>query len=122
MDRWSLLGCDGHQGIQSKGVGDGRPSMSLVRPAYPVNQDHLAEAPHWFVPKTLHHTLATWLRQRSVPAWEVAGLLGHHAGGTTDAYAKLNPSYLGPARAGPSKIVEQLAIDVPKLSLLLTKE
>ncbi|HHW4678193.1 MAG TPA: site-specific integrase [Xylella sp.] len=32
-----------------------------------------AGLPQWFVPKTIRHTLATWLRQRSVPAWDVSG-------------------------------------------------
>jgi len=75
--------------------------------------------PPWFVPKTIRHTVATWLRQRSVPAWEVSGLLGHHAGGTTDAYAKFDPAYLGEARKALQQIVEDLARDVPRLAELV---
>jgi len=75
--------------------------------------------PAWFVPKTVRHTLATWLRQRGVPAWEVSGLLGHHAGGTTDTYAKFDPAYMGPARAALTAIIEDLGKDVPRLSDLL---
>ena len=78
-----------------------------------------AALPVWFVPKTMRHTLATWLRQRGVPAWEVSGLLGHHAAGTTDVYAKFDPKYLGEARAALAAIVEDLARDVPKLRDLL---
>ncbi|MDG5822456.1 tyrosine-type recombinase/integrase [Xylella fastidiosa] len=78
-----------------------------------------AGLPVWFVPKTIRHTLATWLRQRGVPAWDVSGLLGHHAGGTTDAYAKFDPSYMGAARTALTAIVEELATDVPKLRALL---
>nr|WP_267122958.1 tyrosine-type recombinase/integrase [Xanthomonas sacchari] len=74
--------------------------------------------PAWFVPKTIRHTVATWLRQRGVPAWEVSGLLGHHAGGTTDAYAKFDPTYLGEARKALQAIVEDLARDVPRLRAL----
>lgn len=78
-----------------------------------------AKLPTWFVPKTVRHTLATWLRQRGVPAWEVSGLLGHHAAGTTDVYAKFDPKYLGEVRAAMVAIVEDLARDVPKLRDLL---
>jgi integrase len=50
-------------------------------------------------PYTLRHTMATELRKRGVPAWEVAGFLGHKAGSyrTTEIYAKFDPSYLGEA-------------------------
>jgi len=33
-----------------------------------------------------------------VPAWNVSGLLGHLAGGTTDAHAKFDLAYMGPVR------------------------
>ncbi len=46
-------------------------------------------------------------------------ILGHHAGGTTDAYAKFNPSYMGAARAALTAIIENLARDVPRLRALL---
>ncbi|MGH8037154.1 MAG: tyrosine-type recombinase/integrase [Stenotrophomonas sp.] len=75
--------------------------------------------PAWFVPKTVRHTLATWLRQRGVPAWDVSGLLGHHAGGTTDTYAKFDPTYMGPVRQALNEIIEDLGKDVPRLRALL---
>lgn len=78
--------------------------------------------PAWFVPKTVRHTLATWLRQRGVPAWDVSGLLGHHVGGTTDAYAKFDPAYMGAAKQALLAILEDLATDVPKLKQLMTPE
>ena len=53
-------------------------------------------------PYTLRHTMATELRKRGVPAWEVAGLLGHKAGSyrTTEIYAKFGPDYLA-GQPGP---------------------
>ncbi len=78
-----------------------------------------ASLPEWFAPKTIRHTVATWLRQRGVPAWEVSGLLGHHAGGTTDNYAKFDPTYLGEARKGLDAILADLAGEVPRLAALL---
>src|SRR3954453_6090070 len=50
-------------------------------------------------PYTPRHTIATELRKRGVPAWEVAGMLGHKSGSyrTTEIYAKFDPSYLGEA-------------------------
>ncbi len=78
--------------------------------------------PTWFVPKTLRHTLATWLRQRGVPAWDVSGLLGHHAGGTTDAYAKFDPAYMGAVRSNLNEIVMDLAEDVPRLRSIVSQQ
>ena len=42
------------------------------------------------------HTVARWLRKRSVPAWEVAAQLGHKAPdySTTEIYAPFDPAYL----------------------------
>lgn len=78
-----------------------------------------AKLPAWWIPKVLRHSVATWLRQRGVPAWEVSGLLGHHAGGTTDTYAKFDPAYLGEARRVLGEIIEELAGKVPRLRVLL---
>ena len=77
-----------------------------------------ARLPAWFAPKTVRHTMATWLRQRGVPAWEVSGQLGHSIAGTTDIYAKFDPTYLGQARAAIGEILEDLARDVPRLQEL----
>jgi hypothetical protein len=49
------------------------------------------------VPYTVRHTMATELRKRAVPAWEVAGFLGHKSEGITERYAKYAPDYLGQA-------------------------
>jgi len=50
-------------------------------------------------PYTIRHTMATELRKRAVPSWEVSGMLGHQSAGfrTTEIYAKYDPSYLGQA-------------------------
>ncbi|MEW8000999.1 MAG: site-specific integrase [Candidatus Thiodiazotropha sp.] len=50
------------------------------------------------VPYTIRHTMATELRKRGVPAWEVAGFLGHKSEGITERYAKFSPDYLSKAR------------------------
>jgi len=54
---------------------------------------------------SFRHTVARWLRQQSVPAWEVAAQLGHKMNdySTTEIYAPYDPAYL-------SKSVE--AIDI----------
>ncbi|MDH3691318.1 MAG: site-specific integrase [Gammaproteobacteria bacterium] len=49
------------------------------------------------IPYTVRHTMATELRKRAVPAWEVSGFLGHKSHGSTDRYAKYAPDYLGQA-------------------------
>ncbi len=52
------------------------------------------------VPYTIRHTMATELRRRGVPQWEIAGMLGHRAdGGVTERYAKFAPDHLGKAAA-----------------------
>jgi len=49
-------------------------------------------------PYTLRHTVATELRRRGVPVWEVAGLLGHSSGyRTTERYAKFGADHLSAA-------------------------
>jgi integrase len=52
-----------------------------------------AKLPAWFAPKVLRHTVASELRRRGVPKWDVAGLLGHEehsASATTGDYAKFD--------------------------------
>jgi integrase len=75
--------------------------------------------PAWFSPKVLRHTVATELRRRGVPGWEVSGLLGHKAGDdshpTTAIYAKYDPSYLGKATRAIDAFMRDLAKDVPAL-------
>ncbi|GIK98490.1 MAG: hypothetical protein BroJett029_26990 [Alphaproteobacteria bacterium] len=49
-------------------------------------------------PYTLRHTMATELRRRGVPSWEVAGFLGHSSGyRTTERYAKYGADHLSAA-------------------------
>ncbi|MCR6700897.1 MAG: tyrosine-type recombinase/integrase [Dokdonella sp.] len=74
-----------------------------------------AGLPSWFAPRVLRHTVATWLRQRGVPAWDVSGQIGHRAAGTTDGYAKFDPSYLGEARKAIEAFLLDLSKDVPRL-------
>jgi integrase len=47
----------------------------------------------------LRSTMATELRARGVPEWEVGGMLGHKSATarTTERYAKFRPNYLGEA-------------------------
>lgn len=50
-------------------------------------------------PHTLRHTCGTWMAQRGVPLWEVAGWLGHSHERTTELYAHHHPDFLSKARA-----------------------
>lgn len=61
-------------------------------------------------PYTIRHTMATELRKRGVPPWEVAGMLGHRSAGyrTTEIYAKYDPSYLGQAVTAIDSYVTEL--------------
>lgn len=53
-----------------------------------------AKLPAAVTPYSLRHTMATELRARGVPAWEVEGLLGHKRKGVTEKYARFAPDYL----------------------------
>ncbi|MBK7011934.1 MAG: tyrosine-type recombinase/integrase [Xanthomonadales bacterium] len=76
----------------------GRRIISIRKTWNKLRDD--ARLPQWFSPKILRHTLATELRKRGVPGWEVSGQLGHCSGEshrTTEIYAKFDPQY----RQGP---------------------
>lgn len=60
------------------------------------------------VPYTIRHTMATELRRRGVPQWEIAGMLGHRTGGTSEVYAKYSPDYLGKAAAAIDDYMNEL--------------
>jgi integrase len=47
-------------------------------------------------PYSIRHTMARWMRQNGVPAWEVAAQLGHKSRDyrTTELYAAFDPAYL----------------------------
>lgn len=54
-----------------------------------------AGLPEAVTPYAIRHTMATEMRRRGVPAWEVAGWLGHKMLETTETYAVYSPDYLG---------------------------
>lgn len=72
--------------------------ISSVRTAWRKMRDRLNLDPE-IQPYTIRHTMATEMRRRGVPVWEVAGFLGHKTGsyGTTEIYAKYAPDYLSKA-------------------------
>ena len=60
-------------------------------------------------PYVIRHTVATELRRRGVPVWEVAGLLGHSSGyKTTERYAKFGPDHL----SGVIRALENYFVDL----------
>jgi len=73
-----------------------------------------AKLPVWFAPKVLRHTVASELRRRGVPKWDVSGLLGHDddGSGTTDGYAKFDGEKV---RKALDAWMADLAKDVPAL-------
>ncbi len=75
------------------------------------------------IPYTIRHTMATELRKRGVPPWEVSGMLGHRASEykTTEIYAHYAPDYLGEA----AKAIDSYFIELQKVvakPLILKKE
>ena len=47
---------------------------------------------------TLRHTAGTWMAQRAVPLWEIAGYLGHSVQRATELYAHHHPDFMANAR------------------------
>jgi integrase len=94
----------------------GRPVKSIKTTWRKIRKE--AGLPAWFAPKVLRHTVASELRRRGVPGWEVSGLIGHKRGeaaATTGGYAKFDPAYLGKARKALDAWISDLAKDVPRL-------
>lgn len=77
-----------------------------------------AQLPVHFVPKILRHTVASELRRRGVPGWEVSALMGHSRGeahATTAVYAKFDPEWMLKSRSAIDAFMVDLARDVPAL-------
>ena len=94
----------------------GKPVQSIKTTWRKIRE--AADLPDWFSPRVLRHTVASELRRRGVPGWEVSGLIGHTRGDaatTTGGYAKFDPSYLGKARKALDAWMADLAKDVPRL-------
>jgi integrase len=49
-------------------------------------------------PHTLRHTAGTWMAQRGVPLWDIAGYLGHSHERTSALYSHHSPDFLERAR------------------------
>jgi len=49
-------------------------------------------------PHVLRHTAGTWMAQRGVPLWEIAGYLGHGQERTSELYAHHHPDFLASAK------------------------
>ena len=61
------------------------------------------------IPYTIRHTMATELRKRGVPPWEVSGMLGHRSEyKTTEIYAHYAPDYLGDAAGAIDEYFREL--------------
>ena len=74
----------------------GRP-LGTIRSAFRQARDRAGLSKD-VSPYTLRHTVATEMRKRGVPVWEVAGFLGHSSGyKTTERYAKFGPDHLSQA-------------------------
>jgi integrase len=61
-------------------------------------------------PYSIRHTVARWMRQHGVPAWEVAAQLGHKSRDyrTTELYAAFDPAYLSNAVNAIDKLFDEL--------------
>lgn len=82
-----------------------------------------AGLPATITPYTIRRTMASELRRRGVPPWEIAGFLGHSARdyATTEVYAEYAPDYLGAAATAIEAYFEELRplldFELPKPAL-----
>ncbi len=74
-----------------------------------------AHLPRLITPYSLRHTMATELRRRDVPVWEVEGLLGHRRPGVTERYAHFSPDYLSKGRRAIDDYLAELKVDLKPL-------
>ncbi len=95
------------------------PSGRLVtfrgRPVKKINKAwrgmrQAAELDEEVNPYSVRHTVARWMRQNGVPAWEVAAQLGHKSRDyrTTELYAAFDPAYLENAVRAIDLLFEKL--------------
>jgi integrase len=73
-----------------KDIGDGRHGSFGAA----VRRAGLADV----TPHTLRHTCGTWMAQRGVDLWEIAGWLGQSYATTTELYAHHHPDHMEQAR------------------------
>jgi hypothetical protein len=61
-------------------------------------------------PYSIRHTVARWMRQNGVPAWEVAAQLGHKSRDyrTAELYAAFDPVYLSNAVRAINLLFDEL--------------
>ena len=70
-----------------------------------------AGLPKEITPYSLRHTMATELRRRGVPLWEVEGMLGHKRQTTSEKYAHYSPEYLSLGREAIDSYFAELSLD-----------
>ena len=86
-------------------------ALSMIREAR-ERGDELLE----ITPYVIRHTVASEMRKRGVPVWEVAGFLGHSSGyRTTERYAKFGPDHLGAAAQAVDAYFADLGVACPLL-------
>jgi integrase len=61
----------------------------------------------------LRHTAGTWMAQRRVPIWEIAGYLGHSVARMTELYAHHSPEHLSAARRALEGAINPDSAGVP---------
>jgi integrase len=87
-----LISCEGSRYV----IYNGKPVASIRKSfSAAVAEAGLADVS----PYCLRHTMGAELRARTVPEWEVMGIMGHRskAARTTERYARFRPDYLGEA-------------------------
>jgi integrase len=62
------------------------------------------------IPYSVRHTMATMVRSRGVPPWEIEGWLGHKRPGSSERYAKYAPDYMSHAAIAINSFMQELPL------------
>lgn len=92
-------------------IGDGNAPQKSIRRAW-RNARAAAKLDDRVQPYSLRHTVARWLRQQGVDAWQVSAQLGHKRSelSITEVYAPHDPSWLVESCAAIDALFDQLRV------------
>ena len=98
--------------------------IDSIRKAFKETALRAGFAPRELRPYTLRHSAATWMAQRGVPMWEIAGFLGHADTRMVErTYAHHHPDHLNRARGALGDAMAEAGMtDNPMIAALARRD
>ena len=102
----------------------GGAPINAIKRAFREAAERAGFGPGAVTPYTLRHTAATWMAQKGVPLWEIAGFLGHADTRMVErTYAHHHPEQMERARKALSaQIARTGAASNPMLAVLVKRD